>query len=415
MNKIELITIGDEILIGQIVDSNSAWMARELNKDGFRVVQITSVPDEREAILEAFSNAFERADAVLVTGGIGPTKDDITKQTLCEFFDTGLVFNEEMYQNVLTQLQRLGRPGAMNELNRCQAYVPAASTPIVNRVGTAPITWFERDGKILVSMPGVPHEMMRAMTGEILPRLKRYFETPELLHRTLIVMGYGESQLAIFLEKWEDELPFFIKLAYLPQLGFIRLRLTGQHENKRLLYEVMKREVAQLQRLLGTAVFASEDVAPDAWIGQLLKQRKLTLTTAESCTGGNLAHLLTLHPGSSLFFKGGVVAYSDEVKERVLGVVGEDIARYGAVSQPVVEQMAQQVRQVLRADIGVATSGIAGPDGGTPDKPVGMVWIAASDGARTISRMFQFGNFRERNIERATFQAIFMLKELVGE
>ena len=413
MNTTELITIGDEILIGQVVDTNSAWMAQELNREGFQVVQITSVPDIQEQIIETFTNAFKRADIVLVTGGIGPTKDDITKQTLCKFFDTGLVFNEEAYQNVLRQLS--GRPGVMNELNRCQAYVPACCTPIINGAGTAPITWYEQDGKVLVSMPGVPREMMWAMKNEILPRLKAHFNTPKLMHQTMIIKDYAESQLAIKLEGWENALPPFIKLAYLPQVGYIRLRLTGKNEDEKALDAAMKKEIEKVREILGSAVVAMEDITPDVQISRILKELGLTLSTAESCTGGNIAHLLTLHPGSSLFFKGGVVAYSNEVKQNVLGVSPKEIENHGAVSKEVVEQMAQGVRKVLKTAIGVATSGIAGPDGGTPQKPVGTVWIAASDGQKTISKLFQFGNFRERNIEKATFAAIFLIKELVEE
>ncbi len=411
MNTAELITIGDEILIGQVVDTNSAWMAKELNREGFQVVQITSVPDIKEQIIEAFTNAFKRADTVLVTGGIGPTKDDITKQTLCEFFETGLVFNEEMYQNVLRQVA--GRQGAMNELNRSQAYVPACCTPIANNAGTAPITWYERAGKVLVSMPGVPGEMMWAMKNEILPRLKSHFNTPKLTHRTIIVKDYTESQLAIELEEWENSLPSFVKLAYLPQVGYIRLRLTGKNGNEKLLNKTIENEVEKLQEILGTAIAATEDIAPDVLISRMLKEMGLTLSTAESCTGGNIAHLLTRHPGSSLFFKGGVIAYSNEVKQNVLGVNLQNIENHGAVSREVVEQMAQGVRKLLKTDIAVATSGVAGPGGGTPGKPVGTVWIAAANGEKTISRRFQFGNFRERNIEKATFAAIFLIKELV--
>ncbi len=413
MNTIELITIGDEILIGQVIDTNSAWMAQELNREGFQVIQITSIPDTREQLIEAFTNALKRADAVLVTGGIGPTKDDITKQTLCEFFETELVFNEEMYQNVLRQVA--GRPGAMNELNRCQAYVPACCTPIVNEAGTAPVTWYERAGKVLVSMPGVPTEMERVMKNEILPRLKIHFHTPNLAHRTILVKDYPESQLAITLEEWENALPAFIKLAYLPQVGYVRLRLTGKSEDKKLLDEAIEKEVGRLREILGAAIVATEDVAPDVLISRILKEAGLTLSVAESCTGGNIAHLLTLHPGSSLFFKGGVVAYSNEVKQNVLDVNPKEIKNHGAVSREVVEQMAQGARKMLKTDIAVATSGIAGPDGGTSEKPVGTVWIAASDGEKTISRKFQFGNFRERNIEKATFAAIFLVKELVGK
>ena len=406
MNTTELITIGDEILIGQVIDTNSAWMARELNREGFQVVQITSVPDIQEQIIEAFANAFKRADIVLVTGGIGPTKDDITKQTLCEFFDTELVFNEEMYQNVLRQLS--GRPGAMNELNRCQAYVPACCTPIVNGAGTAPITWYERDGKVLVSMPGVPREMMWAMKNEILPRLKAHFNTPKLMHQTIIIKDYAESQLAIKLEEWENALPPFIKLAYLPQVGYIRLRLTGKNEDEKALDTAMKKETGKLQEILGSAVVAMEDIAPDVQISRILKELGLTLSTAESCTGGNIAHLLTLHPGSSLFFKGGVVAYSNEVKQCLLGVSENSLLQHGAVSRQVVEQMAQGAMKALGCDYTIATTGIAGPDGGTPEKPVGTVWIAVANKDTVVSKKFHFTAIREQNIQRTVNTALVM-------
>jgi nicotinamide-nucleotide amidase len=347
----------------------------------------------------------------LVTGGIGPTKDDITKRVLCRFFDTELVFNEEMYQAVVCRLSALS--GSMNELNRLQAYVPAACTPIINKVGTAPITWFEKDGRVLVSMPGVPSEMKHAMRTEVLPRLKAHFHTLALQHQTVVVHGYGESQLAIELEGWESALPPFLKLAYLPQSAYIRLRLTGMSEDAGLLDAVIHREIARLREILGPALVADEDITPDTLISRILKEKNLTLATAESCTGGNIARLLTLHPGCSSFFKGGVVAYSNQVKKDVLGVDSVTLETHGAVSREVVEQMAEGVRNLLATDVAVAVSGIAGPDGATPDKPVGTVWIAVAGRGKIVSRRFQFGAIRERNIEKATFAAIFLLKELV--
>jgi nicotinamide-nucleotide amidase len=413
MNTVELITIGDEILIGQIVDTNSAWLARELNKEGFKVIRITSVPDRQEDILEAFDAAFKRAYTVLVTGGIGPTKDDITKQTLCKYFRAELVFNEEAYQNVLRQVA--GRPDAMNRLTRDQAYVPSTCIPIVNGAGTAPITWFEHNGKILVSMPGVPGEMKWAVQNEILPRMKAHFNTPQLIHQTLIIQGNAESLLALKLEEWENKLPSHIKLAYLPQTSFIRLRLTGQSEKKELLQKTILEKVEELKGILGKDVVATEDIAPEILVSNLLKDKGLTFATAESCTGGNIARLITSHAGSSTFFKGSIVAYSDEIKEKMLGVNPENIQRYSAVSEEVVKQMASGIREQLQADIAVATSGIAGPDGGTPEKPVGTVWIAATNGKKVLARKYQFGNYRGKNIEKATYAAIFLVKELVEE
>jgi nicotinamide-nucleotide amidase len=413
MNTVEIITIGDEILIGQIVDTNSAWIAKELNKEGFKIIRITSIPDKQEDILDAFESAFKHADIVLVTGGIGPTKDDITKQTLCKYFRAEMVFNEDAYQNVLRQIA--DRPNAMNRLTRDQAYVPSTCIPIMNRVGTAPITWFEQDGKVLVSMPGVPEEMKWAIQHEILPRIKAHFQTPQLRHQTIIVQGNAESQLALKLEEWEDNLPAYIKLAYLPQAAFVRLRLTGQHADKEFLENTIRKKVKELKEILGKDVVATEDIAPEVLLSELLKSKGLTFATAESCTGGNIARLMTSHPGSSHFFNGSVIAYSNEVKENVLGVNHADIERYGAVSETVVKQMVSGAGKLLNADIVVATSGIAGPEGGTEEKPVGTVWIAAGNAAKVIARKYQFGNSRKRNIEKATYAAIFLVKEFVEE
>lgn len=409
--NVEIITIGDEILIGQIVDTNSAWMAQELNKDGFSVVQITSVSDKAYHIMEALDNAMKRADIVLMTGGLGPTKDDITKQTLCDYFGTPLVFSEKVFAHLETIVA--GYNGNMNVLNRSQAYVPEHCTVINNQAGTAPITWFQREDKVVVSMPGVPSEMMWVMSAEIIPRLKTTFKNNALIHRHFLVYGYGESDLAIKLEKWETALPSYIRLAYLPSIGLIKLRMSAELKDGISLQKVIDDESAKLHAILGNAILADEDIAIEDLIGKLLKDKGLTLATAESCTGGNIAKLITSVAGSSAYFKGSVVAYDNAVKEKVLGVSTNDLIQHGAVSLPVVEQMAKGALSLLSADVAVATSGIAGPDGGTEQKPVGTVCVAVATKDKVISKQFFFGKLRDRNITRATLAALVMVKEAI--
>jgi nicotinamide-nucleotide amidase len=410
--KVEIITIGDEILIGQIVDTNSAWMATELNKCGFELAQITSVHDNENHIIESLKLALERANVVLITGGIGPTKDDITKQTLCKFFNTKLIFEESIIKNIEKLFST--RPNfVINELTRLQAMVPENCTVIQNLVGTAPVTWFEKEGKVIVSMPGVPYEMKNVMSSEIIPRLQKHFKTPVLLHKTVQVYGYGESSLALLIANWENELPDYISLAYLPNSGIVKLRLSGVSEDILALEFAMNQQIAKLSQLLGNAIVAFEDIPIEKLVGNLLKSKGLMVSTAESCTGGNIAHQFTTIPGSSEFFKGSVVAYSNEVKTNVLQVSAEDLEKYGAVSQAVVEQMAINIRKLLKSDISVATSGIAGPTGGTVEKPIGTVWISVSSNDKILSREFRFGALREQNIIRATQAALLMLKEII--
>jgi len=409
---IEIITIGDEILIGQIVDTNSAWMAVELNKAGFQLAQITSVHDDAKLIKEALDNALQRADIVLFTGGLGPTKDDITKQTLCEYFNTKLIFNQDVYDNI-QQLFRT-RPNVMNELTKAQAMVPENCTVIQNTVGTAPITWFEQENKVIVSMPGVPFEMKKVMSDEIIPRLQSYFKTPSVIHKTVQVYGIPESALSIKLTDWENALPEFLHLAYLPNLGIIKLRLSGVADDAQKLNNEMNKQIASLTQILGNEIFAYEDKPLEVILSEKFKEKRLTVSMAESCTGGNIAHRLTLIPGSSEYFKGSVVAYHNDVKKNVLGVSVEDLEKFGAVSQQVVEEMAYRVRKLMQTDLSVAVSGIAGPSGGTDEKPLGTVWIAVCSKEKTISRKFQFGNFlRENIIERSTMAAMMMLNEII--
>ncbi len=408
--KVEIITIGDEILIGQIVDTNSAWMAVELNKAGFEIAQITTVHDVKEQIIEALDLALVRADIVLFTGGIGPTNDDITKQTLCSYFNTQLVFDESVLKNIKQLFSN--RPNlTINELTRAQAMVPESCTVIQNIVGTAPVTWFDKDNKVIVSMPGVPYEMKNIMSTEIIPRLQKYFKTPTLLHKTVQVYGFGESALAIKIADWENELPGNIKLAYLPNSGIVKLRLSGMSDNMLELEFSMNQQISKLHQILESAIVAFEDIPMEELVAKLLISRNQTVATAESCTGGYIAHLFTSIQGSSEFFKGSVVAYSNEVKTNILKVSASDIESEGAVSQTVVEQMAVNVRRLLKTNFGVSTSGIAGPTGGTTEKPIGTVWIAVSSELGVISREYKFGNLRAQNIKRSTQAALLMLKE----
>ncbi len=411
MVKIEIITIGDEILIGQIVDTNSAWMATELNKFGFEIAQISSVHDSAEHIIESLDLALKRADIVLFTGGIGPTKDDITKQTLCKYFNSKLVFNEEVFKNIENLLRN--RQRAINELTNSQAYVPDNCTVIQNMVGTAPITWFEKDGKVIVSMPGVPNEMKNAMRTEIIPRLHKKFKTPSIIHKTVIVQGYPESALALKIADWENALPSDIHLAYLPNYGIVKLRLSGSSDNELSLEFLINQQIAGLTEILGSAIVAFEDIALEVLIGNILELKSKTLATAESCTGGNIAHKITSVAGSSAYFKGSLVAYSNEIKEKVLHVPTEILEKHGAVSQEVVEIMAKEVRKLMNVDFSIATSGIAGPSGGTTEKPVGTIWIAVSSEEKTLSQMFKYGTNRIQNIERSTQTAFLMLKDLI--
>ena len=410
--QVEIITIGDEILIGQIVDTNSAWMATQLNNVGFEIVQITSVHDLKTHIIEALDFALVRADVVLLTGGIGPTNDDITKQTLCGYFGSKLIFDESIIRNIEKLFST--RPNfVINELTKAQAMVPDNCTVIQNPVGTAPITWFEKTGKVIISMPGVPYEMKNAMTTEVIPRLHKHFKTPVLIHKTVQVYGFGESALALKIEEWENNLPENIHLAYLPNSGIVKLRLSGIAENSLELEFSMNQQIEKLKEILGSAIISFEDIPMEKLIGNLLKSKNLSLATAESCTGGNIAHQITSVAGSSEYFTGSVVAYSNDVKTNILHVSSEDIEKYGAVSRQVVEQMAIGVRKLLKVDVSVATSGIAGPTGGTVEKPVGTIWISVSSKDITLTREFQFGALREQNIIRSTQAALLMLKEII--
>lgn len=404
----EIITIGDEILIGQIVDTNSAWMATHLNAAGVKVNRIVSISDNKAEIINALNESFERADLILITGGLGPTKDDITKHTLAEYFSTSLALNQE----VLAHLTRLltERNVTMNDLNIRQAEIPSNCQVIVNACGTAPGMWFEKNGKVLVSMPGVPFEMIMMMENEVLPRVKQFFKTPSILHKTVMVHGISESALALQIAAWESALPDFMKLAYLPSPGIIRLRISASGSDPKLLESETAKQVEMLRPLLGEKLFYDDDVKVESVIGKLFIDNKKTLAVAESCTGGNIAHLLTLMPGSSGYFQGGVVAYSNAIKESFLGVSRQTLLENGAVSEAVVKEMAENVARRFGTHYGLSISGIAGPGGGTVEKPSGTVWIAVFNGTETVASKFFFGDNRERNITRASIAALNMLR-----
>jgi nicotinamide-nucleotide amidase len=409
----EIITIGDEILIGQIVDTNSAWMAQQLNIVGIQVKQISSVSDDKQHILTALAEAAGRADIILITGGLGPTKDDITKTTLATYFGVGMVENEAALKNVLRIFEKYNRP--MLEINQLQAQVPENCEVIVNKNGTAPGMWFNHKGKVYVSMPGVPFEMMYLMEEEVLPKLKATFKLPKIIHRTILTVGEGESYLAERIADIEDSLPAHIKLAYLPKLGSVRLRLSGQGEYEAELSTEINGYAAKIVERVGDFVVAREDIPLEKAILNYMAQKDLTLSVAESCTGGYLSHLLTQHAGSSKVFLGGAVSYSNGLKESVLGVKHDTLEQYGAVSEETVIEMVDGALANFKSDFAVAITGIAGPDGGTPDKPVGTVWIAVASGRETISRKFTFGNKRQQNIERSATSALYLLNILLKD
>ncbi len=408
-----IITIGDELLIGQVVDTNSAWMAQELNKTGIWLRRRISVGDSKEEIVNALNTEMEDASIVLITGGLGPTADDITKPVLAEYFGGKLVVDQGALENVQTIFTRLNRP--MIERNMKQAEVPDMCKVIPNKRGTAPGMWFEKDGKIIVSMPGVPHEMKGMMTDYVIPALQKHFTFPFIDHRTLLTAGIGESFIAEKIQDWETALPANLKLAYLPNYGMVRLRITGSDSNYENLQTQLNTTFTALKAYVKEWLVVAEDMPMAKVIGELLKKKNATVATAESCTGGYIAHLITSFAGSSDYFKGSVVSYANEVKENVLQVKHETLVSDGAVSEATVRQMAEGIIKTMRTDYGIATSGIMGPGGGLPDKPVGTVWIAAGARNRIITEKFHFRFDRERNIEMAAIYALNMLRRCMLE
>ncbi len=408
----ELVIIGDEILIGQIVDTNSAWMAEKLNMIGISVCQISTVSDNGAYIKSTIRLAEERADIILITGGLGPTSDDITRETLAEYFDTILVEDPQILKHIEALLKK--RSHSMNTLNRKQALVPGNCKPLSNPHGTAPGMLFEKSGKVFVSMPGVPFEMKAIMKNHVLPFLKDNFDMPFIIHKTLIIESFTESTLSLVLKKWEHNLPHEIKVAYLPSPGMIRLRLTISGTDYERLEEIIRSQVSKLNLIIPEAIVSYDEEGIEKIIGKVLKKERKTLSSAESCTGGSIAALITSIPGSSEYFKGSVVAYSNEIKHTILNVSVDSLRKYGAVSGAVVEEMAMGCLRLMKTDFVVATSGISGPGGGTPEKPVGTTWICVASKEKIISRKYSMGHHRGSNIQRTALTTLNMLRKMIS-
>ena len=409
--KAVIITIGDELLIGQTVDTNSAWMGSEMSKIGFDIIKKISINDKREDILELLGEIVGKVDVALITGGLGPTSDDITKPTLCEFFGTSLELNPEVLEMVVQTISLRDYP--LTELNKKQAEVPKSCQVIKNAVGTAPGMWFEKDNTIFVFMPGVPMEMEHLMASYVLPKLRTIFNSNTIIHKNLMVFGIPESILAERLTDFESNLPKELKLAYLPSSGVIKLRLTGRGDNSRYIENLINEKVGELYSIIPQYIFAEDEESMEITIGKLLIARNKTIGTAESCTGGNISTLITSVPGSSKYFKGSIVAYDNSIKTGLLGVNESLLTKFGAVSQQVVEAMAIGARRELKVDYAIATSGVAGPSGGTESKPVGTVWIAVSSEKRTVSQKLRLGADRKNNITRSSLSAINLaIKEI---
>lgn len=409
---ISIIVIGDELLIGQVTDTNSGWIARHVNPLGWNVKSIKVIGDNEAEIIKAIDDSFKQTDLVLTTGGLGPTKDDITKEAMRKYFGGEMIYDNEVEKNVLEVVAK--RHLKINALTAAQAYVPSSCRVIQNRVGTAPIMWFEKKGKVLVAMPGVPFETEQMMESEVLPQLLKHFCSNEYIeHRTFIVIDYSESALAMKLEQFEENMPSHIHLAYLPRPGIVRLRLTGRSNDKQQLNADMAALSEQLHVLLDSSIISYEDKPIPAILGDMLRKRHMTVSTAESCTGGNIAHEITEIAGSSDYFMGTVVAYSNQVKQSLLCVSASTLEEYGAVSQPVVEQMCTGVAQAIGTQCSISTSGIAGPGGGTPEKPVGTVWICVKCNDKMVAEKYQFPGTRDRVIDRATMTGMLMLIKLL--
>jgi len=409
----ELLTIGDEILYGQIVDTNSQWMSVELDKIGVKVIRKTTVGDEEDEILTAFAEAEKRADVILITGGLGPTSDDLTKSLLAKYFSCELKMNEEALAEVTEFFKSRGRE--LTELNRMQAALPDACEKITNPVGTAPGMWFNKGEKVFMSMPGVPHEMKKMMTEQVLPRLSKKYQLPVIHHQLIRTIGIGESFLAEKISGFEKSLPDHIKLAYLPGLGEVKLRLTCFGDSLPQMQSEANELTEKLNKLIGQFIYGYGDTPIEVVIGNTLREKNLTLSIAESCTGGYLSHLITSVPGSSEYFLGSMIPYAYEIKMRQLGVKPETLEKYGAVSEPTIIEMANIVRAKFNTDIGVATSGIAGPGGATPDKPVGTVWIAYSDKHHTVTKKLQLSKDRMINIRMASMAVLNLIRQSVPQ
>lgn len=407
-----IITIGDELLIGQVIDTNSAWIAQELNKAGVQIKNRVAVGDVWEDIWNALDTEHKKASIVLITGGLGPTADDITKPLLCEYFGGKMIMDEATLAHVTDIFERiLKRP--MIERNRKQAEVPDVCTVLKNERGTAPGMLFEKEGVIFVSMPGVPHEMKWIMTAHVIPLIQKRFSTGFIRHRTLLTAGIGESFLAEMIQDIEASLPQHIKLAYLPNYGMVRLRLSGTGSDPAQLEKQIAIYFQQLLQRTGKYLVTDDDIPMELVVGNLLKERNQTITTAESCTGGYIAHLITKHNGSSAYYQGSIISYANEVKEDLLMVPNDILTTKGAVSEETVKIMAETARKIMKTDYALAVSGIMGPKGGSEQKPVGMVWVAAASAEKTVTQVFQFRFDRSRNIELTAINALNVMRQLI--
>ena len=410
----EIITIGDEILIGQIIDSNSAWMAVELNKIGVKVKQITSVSDDAHHILKAFADAEDRADLILITGGLGPTKDDITKKTMANYFQSKeMVLHEPTLEVVKKIFTRYKAP--LLDVNIQQAMVPENCEVLLNDQGTAPGMLFRKEKKIFISMPGVPYEMMNLMNVHVLPIVKKEFNLPPVYHQTILTAGVGESFLAEKIKDIEEVLPSYIKLAYLPKLGSVRLRLSTSEHASEAIKEEVDCYIDQILERIPNVWIAKEDIPIEKVILNLMEAKQLTLSVAESCTGGAISSLFTQHSGCSTVFVGGGIVYSYELKTKLLGVKPDTLSKFGAVSEETIVEMVNGALQNFETDYAIAVSGIAGPDGGTADKPVGTVWIAVANKEKVVAKKYNFGNKRAQNIERSAMAALNLLFRLLKD
>ena len=409
--KAEIITIGDEILIGQIVDTNSAFIAKELNKIGISVKQISTVEDERSHILEALNEAKVRADIIIITGGLGPTKDDITKDCLCEFFEDKLINNEEVLKHIEFLFEKyIDTP--ISDLNRKQAMLPSKALALMNKFGTAPGMWFESEGKAYVSLPGVPFEMKALIEDEVIPRLQQNFKRPVILHKTVLTYGMGESAIAEKIEAWEDGLPPYIRLAYLPNLGRVRLRLTAKGDNEEHLKNSVESLISDLHSIIGDIIVGYEDdELVEIQISRLLLKNKATIATAESCTGGRLGSLFATPPGASNYYKGSVVSYATSSKVDVLKIDKKLIEEHSVVSEEVAMAMAKNVREIFKTDYAISTTGNAGPAKGDSDADIGTVFIGIATPDKVYAKKFTFGNHRDKVIGKAVNKSIELIRE----
>lgn len=409
--KAVIVTIGDEILIGQIVDTNSNFIAKELDRIGVETHEMISISDDKQHILNTFKQLQNKVDIVIVTGGLGPTKDDVTKKTFCEYFNDELVVNPEVLAHV-TQLIEGFYKRPISQLNKDQALVPSKCTVLHNKMGTAPGMWMKKENTVFVSLPGVPYEMKYLVENEIIPKLVREYERPYIIHKTILTYGQGESLVAERIEQWENNLPEFIKLAYLPNPGRVRLRLTARGTNKEKLEEAIESNVRSLDAIIHDIIVGyEENETIETVVGKLLAKQNQTVATAESCTGGKIASLLSSVPGSSSYFKGSVVSYATEVKVNVLGIPQELIDQFSVVSAEVASAMAQNVKKLLKTDYALATTGNAGPSKGDSDAEIGTVFIALATPEGVITEEFNFGQPREKVIDRATVKSLEILQK----